>query len=221
MGWAYAFLRGEFVVSEFETRFDTSQSDDMDRSAAARRVRSQVALALTQIIEPSEIDVLLIGDDFGQLDAVVGALKSSDFFDVRVTMTCSIETARTALQIQTFDVVIANGVCGTQAFAEVPNLSMQSATLAITNNPTAGATAQALTSGAMAVLAAREITADLLQRTLQQILLRREAQNLLIDRLLSAVSGEPVPQERLPSSVPLCAPSKPTKPNHEGMSAAV
>ncbi|MGI9478263.1 MAG: hypothetical protein ACR2PI_16295 [Hyphomicrobiaceae bacterium] len=83
--------------------------------------------------------------------------------------------------------------------AAFPELSVRSATLAIVDSPTAEVTAQALTVGAMAVLAADEVSTNLVQRTLQQILLRREAQNLLIDRLMASKGKERNPSDQLAS----------------------
>ena len=173
--------------------FDASVLGGPDESLT----RSQVARDLACIIEPSEIDVLLIGDDFTQLDPAHRALQCSEVLDARMTMTCSMDTACQALQLPAFDVVIAAGICGFGVLTAFPDLSVRSATLAIVDSPTAEVTAHALTAGAMAVLAVDEISTNLLQRTLQQILLRREAQNLLIDRLVAPTGKERVPPEQL------------------------
>ena len=208
-----ARLRGVFVVFVY----DASVSGDLDGQCT----RSQIARELARIVEPSEIDVLMVGDDFDQLDPVYRALQCSEVLDARMAMTCSAETARCALQLPTFDVVVVAGICGIDVLAANPELSVRSATLAIVDNPTAEVAAQALTSGAMAVLAVDEISTNLLQRTLQQILLRREAQNLLIDRLLSSTVMERTPVEQLSSAQLGAERPSSSRPMQEGMTATV
>lgn len=173
-----------------EARFDGHPSAEPEKRAIERSLRALVASELQQVLEPADIDVLVLGNDFGQLDAVTQVLRASLVFDVRTTMAFSIETVREAARLHTFDVVIATGSCGRDVFAQIPSLPIDSATLYIADQPTAGVVAHALTTGAMAVLDVNEVATGLLERTLQQILLRREAQNVLVKRLMESVAED-------------------------------
>lgn len=199
---------------------DTSVADEGDGNSSDFPSRAEVAREIANVVEPSEFDVLLVGDDSDRIDAVFRALKSLDVSDARVTSTCSAETAQAILDLQSFDVVIGCGTFALEFFAGLPEICVRSATLVIVDSPTPEVTAQALTAGAMAVLATDEISTSLLQRTLQQILLRRAAQNLLLDRLFSSFVGEQTPLDQLISPQLPCARSKIAGPVHEAVPAA-
>jgi DNA-binding NtrC family response regulator len=130
-------------------------------------------------IKPTHLKVLLVEDDSNDQIMITRALDRCCAFDgITVTSVFAVDTARSALAVEDFDVIISDfllhGECGAELFRTPDIGEGEIATILVTGIPTPEVRAYAMQAGAMICLGKDELTSEVLDEALLMLTNRHD-----------------------------------------------